>query len=50
MRAKEQLNQLEIKISKGLKLAYKKLLAFKKQKNTPLVISKDGKIVKLKPE
>jgi hypothetical protein len=32
------------KILKGLELAYERLLVFKKQKNSPLVIMKDGKI------
>ena len=35
------------KIIVGLELAYQRLLEFKKQKNSPLVIMKDGKIVKV---
>jgi len=38
------------KILIGLELAYKRLLEFKKQKNSELVIYKDGKIVRIKPE
>lgn len=38
------------KILKGLELAYAKLLAFKKAKNSPLVVMRDGKIVKIKVE
>ena len=37
------------KILKGLKEAYKKLLEFKKIKNSELVILRDNKIVKVKP-
>ena len=35
------------KIIAGLELAYQRLLEFKKQKKSPLVIMKDGKIVKV---
>jgi hypothetical protein len=37
------------KILLGLELAYKKMLEFKKQKQTPIVIMRDGKIVKVQP-
>lgn len=45
-------NQLEEKkkILKGLEKAYQKLLEFKKQKNSVLVVLRDNKIVKIKPE
>ena len=36
------------KILKGLEKAYEKLIEFKKQKNSDLVIIKDNKIVKVK--
>lgn len=36
------------KILKGLEKAYEKLIEFKKQKNSDLVIIKDNKIVKIK--
>jgi hypothetical protein len=44
--------QLELrdKILLGLEKVYEKLIEFKKQKNTELVIMKDNKIVKIKPE
>ncbi len=44
-------NQLEInkKISIGLEKAYAKLIEFKKQKQTELVILKDNKVIKIKP-
>lgn len=38
------------KILLGLEEAYARLLEFKKQKNSVLVIIKDNKIVKVKPE
>ena len=41
---------LEKKISKGLKLAYKKMLEFKKQKNSNVVIFRDGKVIEVEPE
>ncbi|UCS94007.1 hypothetical protein KZP23_02955 [Echinicola marina] len=37
------------KIIKGLEETYKKMVEFKKQKNSPLVVYKDGKIVELDP-
>ncbi len=38
------------KILKGLEKVYEKLLEFKKSKNSELVILRDNKIVKIKPE
>lgn len=38
------------KIVTGLEIAYQKLLEFKKQKKTDLVILQDDKIVRIKPE
>lgn len=37
------------KILKGLEKAYKKLLEFKKRKNSELVVLRDNKIVRIKP-
>lgn len=37
------------KILEGLEISRKKMLEFKKQKQTPVVIMRDGKIVKIKP-
>lgn len=37
------------KILKGLDEAYKKLIEYKRNKNSELVIMQDGKIVKIKP-
>jgi sulfur carrier protein ThiS len=38
------------KILKGLELTFRRLLEFKKQKNSPLVVVREGKIVKVKVE
>jgi hypothetical protein len=46
---KEQL-ELRDKILIGLKEAYRKMIEFKKQKNSVIVIMRDNKIVKIKPE
>ncbi|UZO81020.1 hypothetical protein NBT05_00725 [Aquimarina sp. ERC-38] len=45
----KELAEQRKKIIKGLELAYQKLIEFKKSKNSPLVISKDGKVIKLDP-
>ncbi|HET8829544.1 MAG TPA: hypothetical protein VFM79_09380 [Pelobium sp.] len=45
----EKQNELRDKIIAGLELTYKRLIEFKKQKNSVLVIMKDNKIVKVKP-
>lgn len=38
------------KILKGLEKTYEKLLEFKKAKNTELVVLRDNKIIKIKPD
>lgn len=38
------------KILKGLELTYEKLIEFKKQKNSPLVVMRGNKIVHIKAE
>lgn len=45
MENNNQLTELEKQVSEGLKRAYRKMVEFKKRKNTPLVISRDGKVV-----
>lgn len=47
--AKKQI-ELYNKIISGLDKAYEKLIEYKKQKNTELVIMQDNKIVKIKPQ
>ncbi len=46
----EKQTELYNKILAGLEKVYEKLLEFKKQKNSDLVIIKDNKIVKVKPQ
>jgi len=50
MSIKEQLQELEEKIEKGMEKAYERMVKHKKYKNTPIVRSKDGKVVKVYPE
>jgi hypothetical protein len=45
----EKQTELHNKIIVGLETVYKKLIEFKKQKNTELVILKDNQVVKIKP-
>ncbi len=37
------------KILKGLEIAYQKMIEFKRQKNSVIVVIRDNKIVRLKP-
>jgi hypothetical protein len=46
----EEQIEFKDKILKGLEKVYEKLIEFKKLKNTELVIIKDNKIVRIKPE
>jgi hypothetical protein len=46
----EKQNELRDKILAGLEKVYEKLIEFKKLKNTEMVVIKDNKIVKIKPE
>ena len=47
MGIKEQLQDLEDKITKGLQESYKKMVVFKKQMNSPLIVSREGQIVEI---
>ncbi len=49
MTPREEHTELRNKILQGLEIAYKKLIEYKKQKNSVLVIIRDGKITKVKP-
>jgi hypothetical protein len=42
------MNNVE-KIKEGLEKAYRKLIEFKKYKKTPIIISKEGKIIEVNP-
>lgn len=50
MTATEKHNEERNKILKGLEKIHEKLIAYKKAKNSELVIIRDNKIVKIKPE
>ena len=50
MKTSEIQKEEKIKILKGLEKVYEKLLEFKKSKNSELVVLRDNKIVKIKPE
>ncbi|MBK9192454.1 MAG: hypothetical protein IPM77_13655 [Crocinitomicaceae bacterium] len=47
MGIKEELSEMQSKIAQGLEKAYLKMIEFKIQKNSPLVISRDGKIIEI---
>jgi len=47
MGTKERLKELEDKVTKGLEEAYKRMVKFKRYKSSPIVISKDGKVVRV---
>lgn len=50
MTATEKQNELYNKILKGLDKVYEKLVEYKKQKESEIVVLKDGKIKRIKPE
>ncbi len=50
MGTKEQIDDIREKVLKGLNKTYEKLLEMKRRNNSVLVVSKDGQIVKIKPE
>lgn len=50
MTKKDKQIELRDKIVKGLEKVYERLIEFKKEKNSELVIMQEGKIVKIKPK
>lgn len=48
MNLEEQIERQE-KIAVGLKIAYERMLEFKRQKNSVVVVVREGKIVRVKP-
>ena len=50
MESKKQIEEIREKILKGLDKTYEKLLEFKRRNNGVLVISKNGEIIKIKPD
>lgn len=49
MRTKEQLKEERDKIVKGLEETYRKLVLFKKEKNSPMIVLREGKITEVDP-
>jgi hypothetical protein len=49
MGTKEQLKEERDKIVKGLEETYRKLVLFKKEKNSPMVVLREGKITEVDP-
>jgi hypothetical protein len=45
----EQQLERQDKIVAGLKIAYQRMLEFKRQKNSELIVVRDGKVVRIKP-
>ena len=50
MKVLERENEIKEKVLEGLDLSYKRLLKNKKERNFDLIISQDGRIVRIKPE
>ena len=50
MKNEDSFQELKEKIIKGLEEAYRRMVIFNKQKNSPLIISINGKVVEIKPE
>ena len=50
MKTKDQLLELESKIAEGLENAYLRMVAMKRFKKSPIVISKGNKIIELSPD
>ena len=50
MKNKDELIEIEDKLIIGFKKTYQKMIEFKKQKKTPIVYSKNGKVLHIKPE
>lgn len=50
MDQKGSLQELRNKIIYGLEEAYRKMVIYKKQKNSPLIVSRNGKVVEIPPD
>ena len=49
MKTDKELQELKRKVNLGLKEAYRKMVEFKKKNNSPLIVSRDGKVVSIPP-
>lgn len=47
---REQLRELKEQVNQGLKEAYRKMVEFKKRNNSPLIVSRNGKIIAIPPD
>ena len=47
---REQLRELKEQVILGLKEAYRKMAEFKKRNNSPLIVSRNGKVIAIPPE
>jgi len=45
-----ELRELEEKVNRGLKEAYRKMVVFKKKNNSPLIVSRGGKVIAIPPD
>lgn len=50
MKRNNQIDEQTQKILRGLEISYKEMVKFKKFKNSPLIIAKDGVIMEIKPK
>lgn len=50
MKVLERENEIKEKVLEGLNLTYKRLVQSKKERNLELVVSQNGKIVRIKPQ
>lgn len=46
----EQLHELKEQVNQGLKEAYRKMVEFKKRNNSPLIVSRNGKVIAIPPD
>ena len=46
---REQLRELKEQVTLGLKEAYRKMAEFKKRNNSPLIVSRNGKVIAIPP-
>lgn len=50
MDSREQLRELREQVNQGLKEAYRKMVEFKKRNNSPLIVSRNGKVIAIPPD
>lgn len=50
MKVLERENDIKEKVLEGLNISYKRLVQSKKERNLDLIISQNGKIVRIKPQ